>query len=156
MRRHANKVLYVLCVIAASTVVHVVGELSGTTWQITVATLFVLAFTSASTLISNGRIRDLAQRTGNVQDPLAELRKLVKKSSVRNTDNSARLASQMADVRSGIEGLASSQASLDSRTANLTQVATQLAVEMDFLLGILRHDKALVNHGDSPEGGQCG
>lgn len=143
MRKHANKAAYVLCAAGAAGVVQVIGELFGTTWQLSTAALLVLTFTAAVTFVITGRVRDAAQQTRVVKDRVNDLRKLVEGDPGRHPRNSGNLAADLAAVRVGVEKLTESHAAIDARTAHLTQVATQLAVEMDFLLGIMRHERSL-------------
>lgn len=150
MRRHANKAIYVLGAVGAAVVVQLVGELFGTRWQISTATLLVLSFTAAVTFVINGRVRDAAQQTRVVKSRLGDLQKLAAVPQVpRVIDTSA--ADTAAAILVGVEKLADSHAALDARVAHLTQISTQVAVEMDFLLGVLRQDQA--HDGSATEAG---
>lgn len=135
MRKHANKVLYVVVAVGAAAIVQVVGATLGRTWQVSVATLFVLGVTAAVALLISARVRNAARKVDL-------LLKASRKPPAAPPDARAlaSIAKELNGLRTAVARLADANAGVDSRMAHLTQVATQLAVEMDVLRGVVQHE----------------
>lgn len=158
MKRQANKAVFLGGTVLASFVVHLVGETLGTVWQISAATLLILLFVAGAALVTIARVRDFSQNMSPVKGRVAKLHKRVETQSaaiakmqpaVREHRQTTRDGQR--EIRKTLGQLRKSHSELDAKMVNLTQVATQLAMEMDFLNEFLRRPSP--NHAHQDTGG---